>query len=152
MLVELEASAFTGLRVDRGTSLIRNRDGARPASRRRRPCCCTSPRPTGGPAPAPAKEAGSHLRLIDSCITQLKAQGNSRTCNESKEEEEEEEEEEESGAFRKWSNSKVHLAPPSPFFKNVKCVRETEIRVEQQPPQGVYVCDHAGLVINKCSP
>ena len=26
------------------------------------------------------------LRLIDSCITQLKAQGLSRTCNESKEE------------------------------------------------------------------
>jgi len=33
----------------------------------------------------------SYLRLIDSCITQLKAQGPSRTCNESKEEEEEEE-------------------------------------------------------------
>ena len=30
----------------------------------------------------------SFLRLIDSCITQLKAQGPSRTCNESKEEEE----------------------------------------------------------------
>jgi len=28
------------------------------------------------------------LRLIDSCITQLKAQGPSRTCNENKEEEE----------------------------------------------------------------
>jgi len=28
------------------------------------------------------------LRLIDSCITQLKAQGTSRTCNESKAEEE----------------------------------------------------------------
>jgi len=27
------------------------------------------------------------LRLIDSCITQLKAQGPARTCNESKEEE-----------------------------------------------------------------
>jgi len=40
-------------------------------------------------------EAGSYLRLIDSCIIQLKAQGTSRTCNESKEEEEEEEEEEE---------------------------------------------------------
>ena len=34
-------------------------------------------------------EAGSYLRLIDFCITQLKAQGPSRTCNESKEEEEE---------------------------------------------------------------
>ena len=34
-------------------------------------------------------EAGSYLRLIDSCITQFKVQGPSRTCNESKEEEEE---------------------------------------------------------------
>ena len=34
-------------------------------------------------------EAGSYLRLIDSCITQLKAQGPYWTCNESKEEEEE---------------------------------------------------------------
>ena len=34
-------------------------------------------------------EAGSYLRPMDSCITQLKAQGPSRTCNESKEEEEE---------------------------------------------------------------
>ena len=33
-------------------------------------------------------EAGSYLRLVDSCITQLRAQGPSRTCNESKEEEE----------------------------------------------------------------
>jgi len=33
-------------------------------------------------------EAGSYLRLIDSCITQLKAQGPSRTSNESPEEEE----------------------------------------------------------------
>jgi len=30
--------------------------------------------------------------------------------------------------------------------------RETEILVEQQPPQGVFVCDHAGRVINKFSP
>ena len=35
-------------------------------------------------------EAGSYSRLIDSCITQLQAQGPPRTCNESKEEEEEE--------------------------------------------------------------
>ena len=34
-------------------------------------------------------EAGSYLRLIDSCITQLKAHGPSRTYIESKEEEEE---------------------------------------------------------------
>ena len=32
-------------------------------------------------------EAGSYLRLIDSCITQRKAEGPARTCNESKEEE-----------------------------------------------------------------
>ena len=30
-------------------------------------------------------------------------------------------------------------------------MREPEILVEQQPPQGVLVCDHAGLVINKFS-
>jgi len=36
-------------------------------------------------------EAGSYLRPIDSCITQLKAQRPSGTCNESKEEEEDEE-------------------------------------------------------------
>jgi len=30
-------------------------------------------------------------------------------------------------------------------------VGETETLVEQQPPQGVLVCDHAGLVINKFS-
>ena len=33
--------------------------------------------------------ACSNMRLRDSCITQLKAQGPSRTCDESKEEEEE---------------------------------------------------------------
>ena len=33
-------------------------------------------------------EAGSYLRLTDSCITQLEAHGPSRTCTESKEEEE----------------------------------------------------------------
>jgi len=37
-------------------------------------------------------EAGSYLRPIDSCITQLNAQGPSRTCNESKEEDEGEDE------------------------------------------------------------
>ena len=34
-------------------------------------------------------ETGSHLEPMDSGMTQLKAQGPSRTCNESKEEEEE---------------------------------------------------------------
>ena len=31
-------------------------------------------------------------------------------------------------------------------------VRETEILVEQQLPQGIFVCDHAVLVINQFSP
>jgi len=35
-------------------------------------------------------KAGSYLRLTDSCSTQLKAQGPSRTCNESEEEEDKE--------------------------------------------------------------
>ena len=30
-------------------------------------------------------------------------------------------------------------------------MRETEILVEEQPPQGILVCCHAGLVINKLS-
>ena len=38
--------------------------------------------------PSSGSEAGSYLRLVDSCITQLKAQGPSRTCSESKEAEE----------------------------------------------------------------
>jgi len=33
----------------------------------------------------------------------------------------------------------------------VKCLRKTEILVGQQPPQGVFVCDHAGLAINTFS-
>ena len=46
----------------------------------------------GSPSPASTEvccgtEAGSYLRLINSCITQLKAQGPSRTSNESKDEE-----------------------------------------------------------------
>jgi len=36
--------------------------------------------------PSPPSLPGSYLKLIDFCITQLKAQGPSRTCNESKEE------------------------------------------------------------------
>ena len=39
--------------------------------------------------PCAGIEAGACLRLIDSCITQLKAQGPSMTCDESKEEKEE---------------------------------------------------------------
>ena len=39
-------------------------------------------------------EVGWYLRLIDSCIAQLKAQGSSRKCNESKEEKQEEKQKE----------------------------------------------------------
>ena len=42
-----------------------------------------------------APKASSMVERNDSCITQLKAQGPSRTCNDSKEEQEEEEEEDE---------------------------------------------------------
>ena len=42
------------------------------------------------------------------------------------------------------------FAPPSPLFKNAKCVRETAILVEQFPRK-VLVCDHAGLEINTFS-
>ena len=47
-------------------------------------------RSPSAPAPVSCRGMAAYLRLIDSCITQLKAQGPSRTCNESKEEEEEE--------------------------------------------------------------
>ena len=43
------------------------------------------------------------------------------------------------------------IATPSPFLKHVQCERDTEILLEQQPPQGVLVCDHAGRVIHKFS-
>ena len=48
---------------------------------------CSPPSLLASPR-SPGNEAGSYLRLIDSCITQHKAQGPSRTCHESKEEEE----------------------------------------------------------------
>ena len=47
--------------------------------------------------------------------------------------------------------ARLHSPTLSPIFKNVKCVKETEILVEEQTPQGVFVCDHAGPVINKFS-
>ena len=52
-------------------------------------------------------EAGSCLRLTDSCITQLKVQGPSRTCNESKEEEEE----------ARWRQAESPTRPPSDHTK-----------------------------------
>jgi len=50
--------------------------------------CLAAGRAKGVALRTEVTEAGSYLRLIDSCITQLKAQRPSRTCNESKEEEE----------------------------------------------------------------
>ena len=50
-----------------------------------------------------------------------------------------------------WSNAKLFKPLTSSHLKNVYCVRETEILVEQQPQQGLIVCDHAGLVLNKFS-
>ena len=46
--------------------------------------------------PLPPEQQVGYLRLKDSCITQLKAQGPSRTCNESREEEE---------TLRSWKHS-----------------------------------------------
>ena len=45
------------------------------------------PQPQPLPEMCSGSEVGSYLRVIDSGITQRKAQGPSRTCNESKEEE-----------------------------------------------------------------
>ena len=56
-------------------------------------------------------EAGAYLRLIDSCITQLKVQGPYRTCNERKEEEEE--------GIRKVNMRGAHLSPQSGCSSNV---------------------------------
>jgi len=53
-------------------------------------------------------KAGSHSRRIDSCITQLKAEGPSRTCNKSKEEEEEED----SGDRVAWGWTRVRWTLP----------------------------------------
>jgi len=66
-------------RVYRGTSLIRNNPPSGPYSRSK---------PRAAPRPASAKgRTTANMAHIDSCITQLKAQGPSRTFNESKEEE-----------------------------------------------------------------
>ena len=69
------------LRPGRPIRWARHRQGGR-ASLEQTP----SPRTSGAEnRGVVVTEAGSHLRLIDSCITQLKARGFSRTCNESKE-------------------------------------------------------------------
>ena len=68
-------------------------------------------------------KAGSYLRRIDSCITQLKAQGPSRTCNDSKEEEEEEVSRLYLGWFRRSSPLHCELFPiPWVAIRLEKCV------------------------------
>ena len=47
------------------------------------------------------------------------------------------------------SSSAAEVLLEHSTFENVLCVRETEILVEQQTLEGVFICDHAGLVINK---
>ena len=56
----------------------------RGSGRRQEPRCRSRAQNSGTQT---CKEAGSYLRLIDSCITQLEAQGPRRTCDESKTEE-----------------------------------------------------------------
>ena len=55
-------------------------------------------------------EAGSYLRSIDSCITQLKAQGPFRTCDESKEE--------------------THCAPPSVQIYLTECIYQLVLEIQ----------------------
>ena len=70
-------------------------------------------------------EAGSYLRRIDSCIIQLKAQGPSRTCNESKEEEEEPPHH----AVQRCPPSNRKPSPPNPYPPN----EATKPRTGQRP-------------------
>jgi len=58
------------------------------------------------------KKKKSRGHLAASCITQIKAQGPSRTRNESKEEEEDEEEEEDLAASRRAARPIRALPPP----------------------------------------
>ena len=51
------------------------------------------------------------MRLIDTWITQLKAQGPCRTCNESKEQEEE-------ATIKLWAGQPIHTVEHDPFIKS----------------------------------
>ena len=70
-----ESNEGRNLRDARGSVAFRV-----PADRLRASLACPS-------EPCSASEAGSHLRLIDSCFTQLQAHGTSKTCEGSKHEE-----------------------------------------------------------------
>jgi len=103
------------------------------------------------------------LRLIDSFSTQLKAQGPSRTCDESNEEARETPLHDYYRVIIRGGGGKhgrervrapISTAKQDLFVVNAnRCLnpKTTEIPVEQQPPQGVFVCDHAGRVINQPS-
>ena len=70
-------------------------------------------REAGSDPPAQrGSEAGSNLRPIDSCITQLEAQGPYRTCNESKEEEAQRERERDWYVIAQKPAPAPHLAHP----------------------------------------
>ena len=72
---------------------------------------------------------GTYLRLIDFCITQLKAQGPSRTCNESKEEEEEDIPEEASQTRMEWSDDPDMIRFPSRVYTTAFTCGKIEIRL-----------------------
>ena len=65
-----------------------------------------------GSDPITCLTGGSYLRLSDSCISQLKAQGPSRTCKESKEEEEEGQQHVEGDAVRELQGYVAHTKRP----------------------------------------
>ena len=72
-----------------GSSTCLSGEKQHPQRRRHRRRRLDQAGPPPGTEMCSGSEAGSYLGLIDACITQLRAQGPSRTCNESKEEEEE---------------------------------------------------------------
>ena len=84
-------------------------------------------------------EAGSYLRRIDSWITQLKAQGPSRTCNESKEEETLNPN---AGRSRSWT---PRISPPP--LPRLTCQRLTCLARKGLPPRAWYTPFHRkGLI------
>ena len=71
-------------------------------------------------------EAGSYLRLTDSCITQLKAQKTASTCNESKEEEQR-------------GQLEIRSTKPSSTNFEAKTLQGHRVHKKQRPPKGTAV-------------
>ena len=67
-------------------------------------------------------DAGSYARLIDSCITQLKAQG---PCNESKEEEKKEEPVVGCALYQGAGFTSPRAADPVPSWAIPPCIQDT---------------------------